>query len=57
MIDPRLVFLHRAAAQIYLIEAGETDLDTAWADIAEAFLRVPSEFQLIEKACEQDVIF
>jgi len=54
MIDLRLVFLHRCAAQIYLIENGHTDLDTAWTDIAEGFLKIPSEFNLLENSCEPD---
>ena len=32
-IDPRLSFLHRAAARLILVEAGEMDLDTAVADL------------------------
>lgn len=32
-IDPRLVFLARAAARFELVEAGEMDLDTAFGDL------------------------
>jgi hypothetical protein len=32
-VDPRLVFLHRAAARLILVEAGEMDLDAAVADL------------------------
>jgi hypothetical protein len=32
-VDPRLVFLTRAAARLTLVEAGEMDLDTAVADL------------------------
>ena len=31
--DPRLVFLHRAAARLVLVRAGEMDLDAAVADL------------------------
>ena len=31
--DPRLVFLHRAAARLVLVRAGEMDLDDAVADL------------------------
>jgi hypothetical protein len=36
-VDPRLVFLQRAAARLLLVEAGEIDIDDAITDLADAF--------------------
>jgi len=58
MIDPRLCFLARCSAALLLIECGEMQLEDCWSDLADAFLRIPTEFVLLEKYCDQsDVPF
>ena len=37
LVDPRLVFLERAAARVLLVEAGEIDLDEAIDGLVDAF--------------------
>jgi hypothetical protein len=39
-IDPRLVFLERAAAKLHLIDACHQDLETAFADLVPAFRQI-----------------
>jgi hypothetical protein len=39
-MDPRLIFLERAAAKLHLVEACYQDLDTAFADLVPAFRRI-----------------
>lgn len=36
-VDPRLVFLLRAAAKLHLIEAGHQGLDLAFSELVPAF--------------------
>ena len=37
LVDPRLVFLERAAARLLLVEAGEIELDEAIDGLVDAF--------------------
>jgi hypothetical protein len=37
LVDPRLVFLERAAARLLLVKAGEMDLDEAIDGLVDAF--------------------
>jgi hypothetical protein len=39
-VDPRLVFLVRAAAKLHLVEACYQDLDAAFADLVPAFRQI-----------------
>jgi hypothetical protein len=40
MVDPRLAFLARASARLILVEVGEMDLDTAFAELVPAFREI-----------------
>jgi hypothetical protein len=51
-IDRRLVFLARAAAKLYLVEACFQDLDTAFADLVPAF----REIAVPPCECEREIL-
>jgi hypothetical protein len=40
MVDPRLAFLARASARLVLVECGEMDLETAFADLVPTFREI-----------------
>jgi hypothetical protein len=51
-IDPRLIFLARAAAKLHLIEACHQNLDTAFADLVPAF----REIAVPPCLCEREIL-
>jgi hypothetical protein len=51
-IDPRLVLLARAAAKLQLIEAGLTNLDTAFDDLVPAFRQIA----VAPCQCEREIL-
>jgi hypothetical protein len=51
-VDPRLVFLERAAAKLVLIEACVQDLDSAFNDLVPAF----REIAVPPCQCEREIL-
>jgi hypothetical protein len=51
--DPQLVFLHRAAARLKLVDAGDMDLDEAIGGLVEAFEQLIGQRMLCH--CEREI--
>lgn len=51
-VDPRLVWLARAAAKHMLVEHGETDLDEAFNDLACTLIALVPERMTVDQVVE-----
>jgi hypothetical protein len=51
MVDPRLSFLARASAKLILVEAGEMDLATAFAELVPVFREITAPC-----ACDREML-